>query len=88
MSFTSFEHVLAKLDFKTEIILICNRMHWIPYLTILFYFGPAGRHLHLSPQNPLVGRHVVGFLDFFMDVFLEVQNNGHSQILHLIDYIA
>ena len=34
------------------------------------------------------GRHVVGFLDFFIDVFLEVQNKRYSEILYLIDYIA
>ena len=34
------------------------------------------------------GRHVVGFLDFFIDVFLEVQSNKYSEILYLIDYIA
>ena len=33
-------------------------------------------------------RHVVGFLDFFIDVFLEVQNKRYSWILYLIDYIA
>ena len=34
------------------------------------------------------GRHVVGFLIFFIDVFLEVQNQRYSLILYLIDYIA
>ena len=34
------------------------------------------------------GRHVVGFLDFFIDVFMEVQNKRYSKILYLIDYIA
>ena len=34
------------------------------------------------------GRHVVGFLDLFIDIFLEVQNKRYSQILYLIDYIA
>ena len=34
------------------------------------------------------GRHVVGLLDFFIDVFLEVQNKKYSGILYLIDYIA
>ena len=28
------------------------------------------------------------FLDFFINVFLEVQNERYSQILHLVDYIA
>ena len=31
------------------------------------------------------GRHVVGFLDFFIDIFLEVQNKRYSQILYLMD---
>ena len=34
------------------------------------------------------GRHVVGFGDFSIDVFLEVQNQTNTQILYLIDYIA
>ena len=40
----------------------------------IFYIGPPGTYLYLSPQNSLHvgGRHVVGFLDF-IDVFLEVQ---------------
>ena len=33
-------------------------------------------------------RHVVGFLDFCIDVFLEVQNKRYSLILYLIDYIV
>ena len=32
------------------------------------------------------GQHVVGFLDFFIDMFLEVQDKRYSQILYLIDY--
>ena len=34
------------------------------------------------------GRHVVGFWDLSMDVFLDVHNNRYSQTLYLIDYIA
>ena len=34
------------------------------------------------------GQHVVGFLDFFIDIFLEVQNKRYSQILYLIDYVV
>ena len=34
------------------------------------------------------GRHVVGFLDFFIDIFLEVKDEKYSSILYLIDYIA
>ena len=34
------------------------------------------------------GQHVVGFLDLFIDVFLEVQNKKDIQILYLIDYVA
>ena len=32
-------------------------------------------------------RHVVGFLDFIIDIFLEVQDNKYSETLDLIDYI-
>ena len=34
------------------------------------------------------GRHVVGFEELSIDVFLEVQDKRYSQILYLIDYIA
>ena len=34
------------------------------------------------------GQHVVGFLDFFIDIFLEVQNKKYSQILYLIHYVV
>ena len=34
------------------------------------------------------GQHVVGFLDFFIDIFLEVQDKKSSLILYLIGYIA
>ena len=34
------------------------------------------------------GRHVVGFWDLSIDVFLEVQNNRCSQIVCLIYYIV
>ena len=33
-------------------------------------------------------RHVVGFGDISIDVFLEVQSTRYSQILYLIDYTA
>ena len=49
----------------------------------IFYLGPPGKYLYLSPQNPLhvgreAGRHVVGFLYFFIDIFLEVQDTKYS----------
>ena len=34
------------------------------------------------------GSHVVAFLDFFLDVFLEVQHKRYSQILYLIDHVV
>ena len=34
------------------------------------------------------GRHVVGFGDLSIDVFLEVQDTKYSQILYLIDYVV
>ena len=45
----------------------------------IFYFGPPGTHFYLSPQNHYMSageadRHVVGFLDLFIDIFLEVQD--------------
>ena len=35
-----------------------------------------------------VGRHVAGFEDLRIDVFLEVRNKRYSYILYLIEYIA
>ena len=34
------------------------------------------------------GQHVVGFLIFLIDIFLEVQDKMYSLILYLIGYIA
>ena len=34
------------------------------------------------------GRHVVGFLDLFIDILLEVQDERYTKILYLIGYIA
>ena len=34
------------------------------------------------------GRHVGGFGDLSIDVFLEIQDKKYSQILYLIDHIA
>ena len=42
------------------------------------FLGPLGKHLYLSLQNPLHGRHVVGFLDFAIDMLLEVQDKRPS----------
>ena len=46
----------------------------------VFYCGPPGKHLYSSPPNQLhVGQlHVIGVLDLFIDVFLEVQNEKYS----------
>ena len=49
------------------------------------YSGPPGKHMCLSdvPKTHYMsaseaGRHVVGFLDFFIDVFLVVQDQRYS----------
>ena len=53
-----------------------------------------GKYLSLGLQNPLlvhVGRlrrPVVGFLDLFINIVLEVQNKKYSQILYLIDNVV
>ena len=44
----------------------------------IFYLGPPGKHLYLSPKAHFTGRHGVGFLDFVIDVFLDVQNTKYS----------
>ena len=61
----------------------------------MFDFAP-GKHLYLRksskpttcrPAKPADIRHVV-FFEFFINVFLEVQNEKYSSILYLIDCIA
>ena len=49
----------------------------------IFDFGPPGTHLQKSQENyymsaGFAGRHVVGFWDLSIDVFLEVQNQRYS----------
>ena len=49
----------------------------------MFSFGPPGKYLYLSlkihyPLAGEAGRRVVGFLDFFIDIFMEVQNTTYS----------
>ena len=44
-------------------------------------YGPPGKYLYLSSKNRLpVGRRsrLVGFLDLFINIFLEVQNEKYS----------
>ena len=45
---------------------------------------PKPNHMSAAEAD----RHVVGFLDFDMDIFREVQNQQYSELLHLIDYIT
>ena len=45
----------------------------------MFDLGPPGKDLYLSPKNHYMlaggaGQHGVGFLNFFIDIFLEVQD--------------
>ena len=59
----------------------------------IFYLGASGKYLPLNPKNNYMsageaGRHVVGFLDSFIEIDLEVQNKRYSQILYLIDYVV
>ena len=59
----------------------------------IFYFGPPGKYLYLSPQNLLhVGRRsqptCSTFSLLFYSSFLEVQNKRYSQILYLMDYVV
>ena len=42
----------------------------------IFYFGPPGKYLYLSAQNPL------------HDMFLEFQSTKYSQIRYLINYVV
>ena len=73
--------------------LINNTVYWIQYLTISFILD-LQENIYISvPKTHYMsaseaGRHVVGFLDFFIDIFLEVQYKKYSYILYLITYTA
>ena len=60
----------------------------------IFDFGPPGKYLDLSPPEihypsaGEAGRGIIDFLDFSIDISLEVQNKKYNQILYLLDYIA
>ena len=65
----------------------------IEYLTICFILDLQENIYTYLPQTYYMspgeaGRHVVGFLCFFIDIFLEVQNKRYSQTLYLIDYVV
>ena len=65
----------------------------MPYLTISVILELQENIYTQAPKTHYMsagetGRHVVGFLDLLIDVFLEVQNKRYSQICYLIDYIA
>ena len=70
---------------------ISNIVYWIQYLTLSFILDLQETSI-LNSSKPTTcrpaKRHVVGFLDFFIDVFLEVQHKRYSSIVCLIDYIA
>ena len=63
------------------------------YLTVYFILD-LQQHIYKKVKKTyytsagFAGRHVVGFGGLSIDVFLEIQNNRYSYILHLIDYIA
>ena len=56
----------------------------------IFYFGSPGTYPYKSQEMSarLACRHVVGLGDLIIDISLEVQNEKHNQISHLLDYIA
>ena len=63
------------------------------YLTISFILDLQENIYTQVPKTHYMsageaGRHVVGFLNLSIDVFLEVQKQTYSQRLYLIDYIA
>ena len=65
----------------------------IQYLTIYFILDLQENIYTQVPKTHYMsvgeaGRHVVGFLDLFIDVFLEIQNKRYSKILYLIDCVA
>ena len=71
---------------------ISNIAYSIQYLTISFIldlqeniYTKVKKTYYMSAG--FAGRHVVGFGDLNIDIILEVQNKGYSQILYLIGYI-
>ena len=72
---------------------ISNIVYQIQYFTISVILDLQENIYTQIPKTHYMsageaGRHVVGFLDLFIDVFLEVQIKRYSYILYLIDYIA
>ena len=76
---------------------ISNIAYWIQYLTISFILDlQENIYIQVPKTHYMCGgearREVVGFLDLFIDVLLEVllgvQNKRYSQILYLIDYVV
>ena len=72
---------------------IRNIVYQIQYSAIFFIldlqetiYKKAKKTYYMSAG--FAGRHVVGFEDLSIDVFLEVQNQRYSKILYLIGYIA
>ena len=70
-----------------------NIVYWIQYLT-MFLILDLQENIYKRVRNTYymsagsAGRHVVGFEDFTIDIFLEVQNKRYIQILYLIDYVV
>ena len=64
----------------------CSLLHAM--FDYIFYIVAQERIYTGVPKSHFAGGHVVGFLNFVISVFLEVQDQRYSQILYLIDYIA
>ena len=63
---TKYNHRFAKYD-KNTCMNVANFQE-SHFLRFFLCFGPPAKNLYLSPPNPLTGRHVIGFLDFVIQM--------------------
>ena len=68
----------SQLDTIFDNIFICEPPGTYLFKVLKTYYMLAGE----------TGQHVVGFLDIFIDIFLEIQNKRYSKILYLVDYVV
>ena len=65
-----------------------SRIHLAHHLHRIAYCFSISQLLYEAQTAGEAGRHIVGCLDLFIDIFLEVQNKRYSQILYLIDQVV
>ena len=95
MFWMGFRHIALNVLFGLYTLNEAHKQYCllVKIFSHIFYLGPPGTHLYLSPQSHYMpageaGRHVAGVHDVLIDYSLEVQDNRYSQMLYLVDHIA